>query len=336
MKSISEHSPSSCCAGGQRGAQVGQADYLETARQVLPASPDVRARLRQSLVEIPGGIYEMGTRISTYPSDLDSPRRKVKVSPFAIAPTTVTNAQFAQFVVDTQYRTVAEREGWSYVFHLLLDDPERWKTSPPGLPWWRRVDGASWSCPEGDGTTWLTRADHPVVHITWYDALAYANWAGLRLPYEAEWERAARGGHAKQKFPWGNALLPGRRHMMNIWQGDFPAQNTGEDGYLGTAPASAFAPNDYGLYNMTGNVWEWVWDRYGPRPKPGRLPEPNPIGPQSGLQRMQRGGSFLCHSSYCERYHVHSRTRNDPDSSTSNAGFRVVSDLIDLSPDALS
>ncbi|WP_226898360.1 formylglycine-generating enzyme family protein [Mangrovicoccus algicola] len=280
--------------------------------------------MRAQLLAIPPGIYEMGTRHSTYSGDLDSPRRKVKVAPFLIGQTTVTNAQYARFVAATGYRTVAEQEGWSFVFHLLLPGGGKGTISAPGLRWWRKVEGACWHMPEGPGSDWQTaRADHPVVQVCWYDALAYVTWAGLRLPREAEWERAARGGKARLKFPWGNALVPVDGHRMNTWQGDFPDHDTAEDGFAGTAPARSYAPNGYGLYNCTGNVWEWVADRYGPRPAPGRMPELDPTGPGQGHARIQRGGSFLCHDSYCDRYHVHSRTRNDPDSATSNVGFRV-------------
>jgi len=291
-------------------------------------SQETQRALRERLAAIPGGVFQMGTRRSTYPDDLDSPRRKVKLSPFLISPTSVSNDDYAGFVRATGYRTVAEREGWSFVFHLLLgDEAGAFHESPPGLPWWRKVDGAFWAAPEGPESDVAARADHPVVHITWYDALAYTRWAGLRLPREAEWERAARGGLKQKKFPWGNALKPEGRFAMNTFQGDFPAVNTAEDGWVGTAPVTAFAPNGYGLYNMTGNVWEWVQDYYGPRPEAGMLPECDPSGPQRGQARIQRGGSYLCHVSYCDRYHVHSRTRNDPDSSTGNCGFRVASDI---------
>lgn len=312
----------SCCMA-KRGAGDGSA-YLDGVADMQVADAVRRRVLRDALVPVPGGIFEMGTRISTYPEDLDSPRRKVRVSAFRIGAGTVTNAEFAEFVATTGYRTVAEREGWSFVFHLLLEDPAAWPLSPAGLPWWRRVDGACWSAPEGPGSDWRARPDHPVVLVCWHDARAYCHWAGLRLPRDAEWERAARGGHARRRFPWGNALAPRGRHMMNVWQGDFPHRNSAEDGHVGTAPARSFPPNEYGLYNMTGNVWEWVADRFGPRPAPGRLPEQDPVGPAEGGQVVQRGGSFLCHASHCDRYHVHSRTATTPDSATSNAGFRVA------------
>jgi formylglycine-generating enzyme required for sulfatase activity len=321
-----------CCGPGPDQGPEAERDArfdaaLKAARAVPAAPAEVQAELRGRLTEIPGGFFEMGARKSTFPDDLDSPRRKVRVSPFRISATAVTNAEYARFVAATGYRSVAEVEGWSFVFHLLLDDQADWPVHPPGLPWWRKVDGAYWAAPEGPGSDTAGREDHPAVHITWYDALAYCNWTGLRLPWEAEWERAARGGLARAKFPWGNEMVPGGVFAMNTWQGDFPRANSAEDGFVGTAPVTAYRPNGYGMYNMTGNVWEWVADYYGPRPapRPGRA-EHDPRGPGEGIARIQRGGSYLCHVSYCDRYHVHSRTRNDPDSSTGNCGFRVAAE----------
>ena len=212
---------------------------------------------------------------------------------------------------------------------MFLDDARSYPDFAGPAPWWRRVDGAYWKHPEGPGSDVADRADHPAVHIAWYDALAYCQWAGLRLPWEAEWEYAARGGLAKKKFPWGNEMTPGGAFAMNTWQGEFPSDNTGEDGWKQTAPVDWYEPNGYGLYNMTGNVWEWAQDFYGKRPHPGRGAEHDPHGPANGSARIQRGGSHLCHVSYCDRYHVHSRTRNDPDSSAGHSGFRVAGMIAD-------
>lgn len=317
-----------CCApdAGHPGGGA-DAEYLAAARSVQPAPPEKQAELKHALVRLRGGFFDMGTRKSRYPEDLDSPRRRVRVSPFGISPFAVSNRDYAEFVAATGYRTVAEQEGWSYVFHLFLDDLSAHRDYPDKTPWWRGVAGASWHAPEGPGSHWEARADRPVVHIAWYDAVAYCVWSGLRLPWECEWEFAARGGLAKKKFPWGNTMMPDGAHRMNTWQGAFPSENTGDDGWTNTAPVDSFQPNGFGLYNMTGNVWEWVQDLYGERPPPGKLAVHDPRGPRDGYARMQRGGSYLCHVSYCDRYHVHSRTRNDPDSSTGNCGFRVASDL---------
>ena len=327
--SHSEDPKTSGCCGVQSATPADLTARCEAALATVQPGPDsLAAELRARLVPIPGGFFDMGTRRSTYPDDRDSPRRKTHVSPFLISATSVTNAEYARFVQATGYRTVAELEGWSFVFHLLLADPGAWANSPPGLPWWRQVHGAAWHAPEGPGSSTQGRQDHPAVHISWFDAMAYCRWAGLLLPTEAQWERAARGGLANRKFPWGDALMPGGAYAMNTFQGEFPRTNTGDDGYVGTAPVTAFKPNGYGLYNMTGNVWEWVQDRFGPRPAPvpGK-PERDPTGASTGHERVQRGGSYLCHVSYCDRYHVHSRTKNDPESSTGNMGFRVAAGL---------
>ncbi|KAA8604561.1 serine/threonine protein phosphatase [Salipiger aestuarii] len=314
-----------CCMAAQKGSS-GDPAYLAAALAVPGAAPDMRAALRDRLIALDGGFFDMGTRKSRFPEDFDAPRRKVRLSPFRISATACTNAEFARFARETGYRTVAEVEGWSYVFHLLLDDPARFPTSPAGLRWWRKVDGACWHAPEGQGSDIAGRAAHPVVHVAWFDALAYCHWAGLALPSEAQWEFAARGGLARRKFPWGNEMTPGGAFAMNTWQGSFPDRNTAEDGFTGTAPVEAFAPNGFGLYNTCGNVWEWVRDLYAPRRPEGPFPLRDPQGPENGTGRVQRGGSYLCHESYCDRYHVHSRTRNDPDSSTGNTGFRVAAE----------
>ena len=265
-----------------------------------------------ALVDLPGGTFAMGSEDpEANPLDLEGPVRPVEVAPFAIGRTSVTNDEYAAFVDTTGWVTESEGLGWSFVFAGFLPGPLR-KVSPrvPGTPWWCGVDGATWRSPEGPGSDLAGRGDHPVVHVSFHDAAAYAAWAGARLPTEAEWEYAARGGLERARYPWGDELTPGGEHHCNIWQGTFPTRNTGDDGYRGTSPVTAFAPNGHGLHDMAGNVWEWVdevWDRPG---APG--------------QRVMRGGSYLCHASYCDRYRVGARTSNTPDSASGNQGFRIA------------
>lgn len=268
-----------------------------------------------------------------FAADGEGPVRTVDVKAFFVDPTAVTNAQFATFVKATGYVTDAERFGWSYVFHLFVGESARHYVIDgvvPQAPWWLAVRGANWRAPEGPGSTVGNRQRHPVVHVSWSDALAYAAWSGKRLLAEAEWEKAARGGLERATYPWGNELL-GRRgqHRCNIWQGVFPTVNTAEDGYVGTAPVDAYMPNAYGLYNVSGNVWEWCSDWWSVDWHVPDRPETrvNPLGPPSGHERVMRGGSYLCHASYCNRYRVAARTKNTPDTSTGNIGFRCGADV---------
>ena len=261
-----------------------------------------------------------------FPADGEGPVREVYLSPFRIDRYAVSNARFAAFVEATGYRTEAERFGWSFVFRPFIGKITLRRghaREVPDLPWWCGVRGAYWRKPEGKGASIEDRMDHPVVHVSWNDAVAYCRWARVRLPTEAEWECAARSGLVQKRFPWGEELTPDGRHMCNIWQGTFPAHNTVEDGYLGTCPVDAFPSNGYGLHNVAGNVWEWCadfWSLSHPEDRPLR----NPIGPERGQTRVMRGGSYLCHHSYCNRYRVAARSSNSPDSSTGNAGFRVA------------
>ena len=249
------------------------------------------------------------------PEDGEGPVRRVALEAFEIGISAVTVAQWARFVEATDYVSEAERFGWSYVFHKHLTSKAKQNTRgvAGGAQWWVGIEGASWKHPEGPGSNFKKREDHPVTHVSWNDAVAFCAWAKVRLPTEAEWEYAARGGLERKIFPWGNELVPLKKgkpdHRMNVWQGKFPDLDTGADGFQNTAPARAFAPNGYGLYNMTGNVWEWSSDWFR--------------APDESLKTI-RGGSFLCHASYCNRYRCAARTGNTPDSTTAHCGFRVV------------
>jgi len=260
---------------------------------------------------------------SAYPDDGEGPVRHVQVSSFGIDAHCVNNAQFHAFVQATDHTTDAERYEASFVFAGLLPDDFPPTRAVAAAPWWREVPGAQWRHPEGPHSDLAGRQDHPVVHVSWNDATAYCAWAGRRLPSEAQWEYAARGGLEQQPFPWGQELRPGGRHRMNVWNGAFPQHNTREDGYLGTCPVNAFEPNGYGLYNMTGNVWEWTADWFHPTWH-ATAPHHDPTGPPTGTARALRGGSYLCHASYCRRYRVSARMANTPDSSTGNIGFRCA------------
>ena len=278
------------------------------------------------MVPIPAGEFQMGSDDRwAYPDDGEGPIRRVRVDAFRIDAYAVSNTRFAEFVDATGHVTEAESFGWSFVFGGFLPDDFPPTRGVAHAPWWRQVEGADWRRPEGPHSTLEGRDDHPVVHVSWNDALAYCAWTGTRLPTEAEWEYAARGGLDGAVFPWGNDLEPDGQHRMNVFQGVFPQQNTGADGYLGTCPVDAYEPNGVGLYNVTGNVWEWCADWFHPTFHT-RDTRTNPQGPASGTNRVTRGGSYLCHDSYCRRYRVAARNSLTPDSSTGNTGFRCVVD----------
>jgi len=271
---------------------------------------------RSGMAHIPGGPFLMGSdSADTFIDDGEGPVREVHLPPYLIDATAVSNTAFAEFVAATGHVTDAEREGWSFVFHALLHQQARSAVREgvvPDAPWWLAVERACWQAPEGPGSNIETRPDHPVVHISWHDASAYAAWCGKRLPSEAEWEKAARGGLVQQTYPWGDELKPEGQHRGNLWQGRFPDINTGDDGHIGTCPVNAFEPNGYGLYNMAGNVWEWCADAWSAEAVHGA--------------RIIRGGSYLCHASYCNRYRVSARHFNSPGSTTAHMGFRCAAD----------
>lgn len=277
------------------------------------------------MVRLEGGSFLMGSEAAdTFPLDGEGPVRKITITGLYFSKCAVTNAEFSAFVEQTNCLTEAEGFGWSFVFRNHSADLRR--PHAAGTPWWLKVDGASWAHPEGPDSEISQRLEYPVVHVSWNDAMAYCVWAGVRLPTEAEWEYAARGGLEQKRFPWGDEMCPGKKHMCNIWQGSFPDEDLGADGYTNVAPAASFEPNGFGLFNMVGNTWEWCADYFDASWHVGAHPA-DPVGPRHGSQRMLKGGSFLCHESYCNRYRVSARTGNQAETSSAHIGFRVVRDI---------
>lgn len=327
---------------------------VATAQEAKPAGPEP-----EGMAWIPGGVFTMGTDDKdAHPAE--QPAHKVRVDGFWIDRTEVTNAQFRKFIEAAGYKTVAERPvDWDVIKKQLppgtpkppdemlrpgslVFTPPAGALPPGGLDnignWWSWVAGADWKHPEGPGSSIEGKDDLPVVHVAFEDALAYAKWAGKRLPTEAEWERAARGGNEKWKYGWGDSFAPAGKRMANTWQGRFPEMVEDEDGYPRIAPVKSFPPNPYGLYDTIGNVWEWCSDWY--RPDAYRLDGEvaltvDPKGPSRSYdpdepfqpKRVTRGGSFLCSSNYCTNYRPSARRGTATDSGMSHLGFRCVKDV---------
>jgi formylglycine-generating enzyme len=300
------------------------------------------------VIELPAGTFRMGSD-DHYPEE--APTHLVRVDAFAISATTVTNAQFAVFVDSTGYVTVAERPldpadfpgappenlaAGSLVFTMTPGPVDLRHLSQ----WWTWTPGASWRHPEGPRSSIDDRRDHPVVHVAFEDAASYAAWAGEELPTEAEWEYAARGGADARAFVWGDDAVPGGRYLANFWQGDFPWRNSEADGFTGTSPVGSFPPNDYGLHDMAGNVWEWTTDWYSDQ-HPADHDEPccvpsNPRGPEVEAsydpaqpqfripRKVIKGGSFLCADNYCQRYRPAARRPQMIDTGMSHIGLRTI------------
>lgn len=311
-----------CTPSSTRVAETG-AGPVATVNSPREPRDSMLARMRA----LPGGEFLMGTDSAEgFPQDGEGPVRLVSLDPFSIDIYPVTNDLFGQFVAATGYTTDAERFGWSFVFWAHIPTHrfrELVEDTVAAAPWWCKVRGAQWNDPEGTGTNVAQRGNHPVVHVSWNDAQAFCQWSGQRLPTEAEWEYAARGGLEQKAYPWGDKLRPGGEHRCNIWQGVFPNHDTGDDGYTGTCPVDAFPQNGFGLSSITGNTWEWCADWFDSEfhRTAGRK---NPQGPPDGAARVMKGGSFLCHKSYCNRYRVAARSANTPESSTANIGFRCA------------
>jgi len=297
------------------------------------------------MVWIPGGEFTMG---SENPKMRDAqPLHRILVDGFWMDQTAVTNEQFQQFVETTGYVTVAERTPQAMDFPgappenlvagaVVFAPPKGPVSLDNHLQWWTYVKGADWRHPEGPGSDLQERAKHPVLQVAWEDAVAYAKWAGKRLPTEAEFEFAARGGLERKRYPWGDELKPDGKWMANIWQGRFPYENTEEDGFRATAPVASFPANGYGLYDMAGNVWQWCsdWYRhdYYRDLTAGAQPARNPQGPPDSFdpaeprvaKRVMRGGSYLCTDQYCTAYEAGARGKGAADTGTNHVGFRCV------------
>eukprot|EP00055_Hartaetosiga_balthica_P003427 m.7729 g.7729 ORF g.7729 m.7729 type:complete len:414 (+) comp2900_c0_seq1:34-1275(+) len=312
-----------------------------------------------SLLFINGGEFIMGSNEGFFPEDGEGPTRKVRISSFKIGAFEVSNERFKHFVEETGYVTEAEKFGNSFVVEQFISEEVSAKieSAVAAAPWWLPVDGSDWRHPEGPDSNLTARWNHPVMHVSWNDAVAFCKWSQPqgRLPTEAEWEYAASGGLKNRMFPWGNKFMPGDEHAMNTWQSAmeipvdrnvfkhsflptheghafYMAENTAEDGYKLTAPVNAYKPNKFGLYNTAGNVWEWTndWhtrdfhDMYAPDDKDDSGVIVNPQGPKKGTDKVKKGGSFMCHQFTCYRYRIAARMPLTPDSSAANVGFRCA------------
>ncbi|GAB3693757.1 formylglycine-generating enzyme family protein [Spirosoma flavus] len=305
------------------------------------------------MLRIPGGSFQMGADNDQARSD-EFPKHNVTVEPFWMDATEVTNAQFRAFVKATGYVTTAERKPvWEEMqkqlppgtpkppdnvmvaSSLVFTSPDHPVSTDDYSQWWRWVPGADWQHPEGPNSSIKGKDNYPVVQVSWDDAIAYAQWAGKRLPTEAEWEWAARGGLSNAIYPWGNEAIDAGKTKANTWQGRFPNLNTKKDGYSTSAPVKSFSPNGYGLYDMAGNVWEWCSDFYRAdyyQQISQNGTNRNPKGPNQSYdpdeptvpKRVQRGGSFLCNDSYCSSYRNSARMKSSPDTGLSHTGFRCV------------
>ncbi|MEM9631629.1 MAG: formylglycine-generating enzyme family protein [Pseudomonadota bacterium] len=316
--SSAQPNPKSCCVPNRGGK-----DRAETVDRKQFATDGTKPDL--DTVIVPAGVPVLGTRYPRIPNDGEERRRAPALRQFRMTATTITNAEFAAFVEETGYVTDAEQYGWSFVFWSQVPDSIGETQAVVGTEWWRKVEGADWRRVAGPGTEARWQPDHPVVHISWNDATAFAKWIGGRLPTEAEWEHAARGGLGDVPYPWGAHEPDDESYQpCNIWQGRFPEGNLALDGYETTAPARSFKPNGFGLYNMVGNVWEWTAE-------PFKIPSLKKavrqrLATMKGF-KLLKGGSYLCHRTYCWRYRIAARSGASADTTIAHKGFRVVFDL---------
>lgn len=280
------------------------------------------------MVLVRGGEFEMGTDKPVFVADGENPARPVRVNDFYIDVHEVSNAEFERFARATGHRTEAETFGDSFVLDSAISEETKKGITQAvaAAPWWLPVKGADWRHPEGPDSHIHDRMDHPVVHVSWNDAVAFCKWSGKRLLTEAEWEYACRAGLKNRLFPWGNNWTPKGKTRANIWEGKFPVTNTAEDGYPGTAPVTAFPATKFGLKNIIGNVWEWTADWWTTRHT--RELQDNPKGPPGGADKVKKGGSFMCHKTYCYRYRCAARSQNTPDTSAYNVGIRCGADTL--------
>lgn len=305
-KSVSEKA---CCvpAIAKSAPNVSQSN--------VTLSEDARNSWRARAVTIPGGDSTIGTDNPYFTVDAEGPKRTTELAPFLIDPWTVTNRWFGEFITATGYLTDAERYGWSLVFWALTD-PKGSYRRVAHTPWWCMVEGARWDRPNGPDSDIEGLNDHPVTHVSWNDAMAFAKWAGGTLPDEAQWEHAARGGNPAATYPWGDQEPTDEAPLCNIWQGRFPEENTCIDGYMATAPVDSFQANPFGLYNMAGNVWEWC--------RPAKESVITASMDPNDPPQLLKGGSFMCHKSYCYRYRIAARTFAGASTTSSHTGFRIV------------
>lgn len=275
-----------------------------------------------NMVFINESSYFVGTNSPVFEADGESPKREVQLNPFLVDIHEVSNQKFAEFVNRTNYVSEAEKFGNSFVLHSLIRDQETLSNITQAVadaPWWVPVNGASWKSPEGPRSDFSDRINHPVVHVSWNDAKSYCEYYGKRLPTEAEWEVACRGGLQDRLFPWGNQWKPCGVFRANTWQGNFPEKDSGEDGFKGTAPVTHYPANKYGLKNMVGNVWEWTSDCWTIHHHDQR---------RNCDIKVKKGGSFMCSKDFCYRHRCAARSHNTPDSTASNLGFRCAKDFI--------